>query len=427
MTFSNKYRRVPCEEVKVDRENRHRRKLDVADLLPSIQARGVMNPIIIDKEFNLIAGERRLTASRQLKLPDIPARFIEDISPVERQIIELEENLKRSDLTWDEQAKAITRIHSLYFEIDPSWNQDKTAQALGLTKGWISTYLNVGKAISEGNKKIEKATTVRQAYNVLSREASRKEADFLADLTEGIMPEREPSELPPESIICGDFLEWAEGYSGPKFNFLHCDFPFGVNMQDSDQGRTDTWGGYEDTPEVYWTLLSGLSQFQDNFLSSTCHLMFWFSMTFYRETLDFFSQQMPEWDIDPFPLVWLKSDNRGILPDPKRGPRRIYETAFFGARGDRLIARAVSNAYAAPSGTKSHQSEKPEPMLKHFFQMFVDEQSKVIDPTCGSGSSLRAAESLHAQVVFGLEKNPEFAESAQSELRKFRSLRSLSR
>lgn len=194
-------------------------------------------------------------------------------------------------------------------------------------------------------------------------------------------------------------------------------------MQDSDQGNSELYGAYEDTPESYWALLECLARNQDQLLSDSSHMMFWFSMKFYTETKEFFRQRMPDWTVDGFPLLWLKTDNKGILPDAKRGPRRIYETCFFGSRGDRLIVRAVSNAYGAPTGTKAHQSEKPEPVLRHFMQMFVDEHTRMLDPTCGSGSSLRAAESLKASSVFGLELNPEFAEGAKSALKTFRTLR----
>jgi DNA modification methylase len=68
-------------------------------------------------------------------------------------------------------------------------------------------------------------------------------------------------------------------------------------------------------------------------------------------------------------------------------------------------------------------SVKPEPMLRHFFEMFVDESTIFLDPTCGSGSSLRAAEGLGASHVLGLERNSEFHESASRALRSARLMR----
>jgi len=141
--------------------------------------------------------------------------------------------------------------------------------------------------------------------------------------------------------------------------------------------------------------------------------------------MEFFRERAPSLTFIPVPLTWMKTDNKGILPDPKRGPRQITETALMASRGDRHIIRAVSNAYGAPTTKENHQSEKPEPMLRHFFQMFVDENTRMFDPTCGSGSALRAAESLGAKQVLGLEINPDYAEAARIALRKSRNLRAL--
>ena len=119
----------------------------------------------------------------------------------------------------------------------------------------------------------------------------------------------------------------------------------------------------------------------------------------------------------------MKSDNIGILPDPERGPRRIYETCFFGSRGDRRIVRPTSNAVSAASDRMEHMSAKPEIMLASFYRMFVDSNTIMLDPTCGSGSALRAAEGLFASHTVGLERNPEFAARANAALRKSRQVR----
>jgi DNA modification methylase len=44
--------------------------------------------------------------------------------------------------------------------------------------------------------------------------------------------------------------------------------------------------------------------------------------------------------------------------------------------------------------------------------MFTDENTVMLDPTCGSGSALRAAESLGAAYILGVEINGDFTERA---------------
>ena len=78
-----------------------------------------------------------------------------------------------------------------------------------------------------------------------------------------------------------------------------------------------------------------------------------------------------------------------------------------------MTAASVDNAYVGGiDRSEDHPSAKPEVMLRHFFQMFVDKNSKVLDPTCGSGTALRAAKSLDAADVLGIEKDKDFAERA---------------
>ena len=150
--------------------------------------------------------------------------------------------------------------------------------------------------------------------------------------------------------------------------------------------------------------------------------MLWFSMDFYSQIHDFFAEKAPEFSINPFPLIWHKSDSSSIVPDRRRGPRRSYETALLLSRGDRFVIKPVPNLYACPTDKKLHPSAKPQSMLAHFFQLFVDEHSIVLDPTCGGGSSIRAAEAMGAKLVMGIERDPIFAQRAKDALNQSRIL-----
>ncbi len=51
-------------------------------------------------------------------------------------------------------------------------------------------------------------------------------------------------------------------------------------------------------------------------------------------------------------------------------------------------------------------------MLQHFFRMFVDESTVMLDPTMGSGNSILAAEEASAKHVLGLEALQEIYDNA---------------
>ena len=56
-------------------------------------------------------------------------------------------------------------------------------------------------------------------------------------------------------------------------------------------------------------------------------------------------------------------------------------------------------------------------------EMLVDDTTLMLDPTCGSASSLRAAESLGAKQVLGLEIDQQYIEPARLALKHARQKR----
>lgn len=78
---------------------------DIAELAASIAKHGLIQPIVIDAKDNLVAGERRLRACRELEWTEVSVRRLGDLTPIELREIELEENLRRKDLTAAEKSK----------------------------------------------------------------------------------------------------------------------------------------------------------------------------------------------------------------------------------------------------------------------------------------------------------------------------------
>jgi ParB-like chromosome segregation protein Spo0J len=413
---SGTFRMVPIESIRVNRDQRQRKELAQIDVLAdSIHRLGVINPLTITRSNDLVAGERRLAALRMLGRDQVPVQYIdEQVDEFTTRAIELEENIKRLDLTWQEQCRAVIEYHSIRLAQEPQWSKEDTGKFLGLTYKTVLAYLQINKEAEE-SPQIMEAPLLSTAQGMVAR-ASERRADKEREQLRGFkIIENDAKEK--GSIVAADFTEWVKTYEGPRFNFLHCDFPYGIGTDKRQQGNAvAVLGGYNDTPDAYFRLLGTLCDNITRICTDSAHIMFWFSMRYYHDTLEFFSAHS-DFSIDPFPLVWLKSDGVGLLPDPQRGPRRIYETCLFGSRGDRKIVSSVANAFASPTDIKDHVSTKPEPVLHHFFRMFVDENSVVLDPTCGSGSALRAAKSLGAGHILGIEINAEFADQANRRMR----------
>lgn len=411
------FQTFPLDKIIINRETRQRREVgSVADLVASIPEAGLINPPVIKRDGTLVAGERRVTACRELGWTSIPVQFVDELSEDELHLIELEENTKRQDLSWQDMVLATEEYDRLRKARDPNWKIENTSEALGISATRVYKHISVAKELRGGNEKLAKLDRLSTAINVIAREAERKRASIaksisLDEPTPPAVAEASEGEKP-APLLHADFSEWWALYEGEPFNMIHCDFPYGVGMDKSDYGAGDEFGTYEDDPDVYWNLLREFAKSMDTLVAESAHLIFWFSMDFYYETKT--QLEAMGWRVQAHPLVWYKSDNIGIMPDPARQPRRIYETAFLASRGDRLLVQPVSNVFAAPGRGKAiHMNEKPVAMLRHFMRMTVDKYSVVLDPTCGSGNALKAAEALEAASVLGLEKNEEFFNRAK--------------
>lgn len=436
---------IPLSKLFCNRPERQRKALDptgIASLATSISQLGILNPLIVlphlDGRFEIKAGERRFEAAKLASLDSVPCRFLEELPQSTIWLLELEENLRRENLSWQDEAAAIVRYHNICKESDPAWTQAKTAEAISLTPDRVNRSFTIVSMLSD--PVVRESGSFNSAYNTCQRKLSRAveaeldqidsseeeevEVEPLAQLQSDPSLPPEPPRIilsPSDSILCADFHEWAKTYSGPRFNFLHCDFPYGIGW-DKAKKQSSTFvaheGAYEDSPDTFWNLVETLLSNKDRLIAQSAHIMFWFSMKYYDAIKTRF--ESAGFYVDPFPLIWHRSDNSGILPDPTRGPRRVYETALLMSLGDRKIVRSTSNLFAFPNEKETHQSEKPQPVLERFFSMFIDDSTSLLDPTCGSGTALRAAEKLGARHVLGLEVDPEHVKNAEAALRRSR-------
>lgn len=400
---------VSPDSIFVVREGRQRRELkDIEALAKSIAENGLIHPPVIKRDGELVVGERRWTAIKSLGWTSMPIQWIDELSELELHAIEFEENVGRVDITWQERVDAVEKYHALRVAQDPSWKVEQTAERLGVTPQNVHQNLSIAKAMKV-DERIAAAPKLSTAKSMTVRKNSRA-AGAAATAIRATIDERAGTETAKRiaPIVNEDFHDFVAAYTGSPYTLIHCDFPYGVDMHETDQGGArHEFGSYHDSIDVYWSLLDTLASAMSNVVAPKAHLIFWFSMKYYTETKA--RLEAMGWKVNPHPLIWVKSDNLGVIADAKRGPRNIYETAFLASRGDLFINTPVSNAFSHPGkGKEIHMNEKPVAMLKHFMRMVCDEYSRVLDPTCGSGNALKAASALGAPTVLGIEKDPEF-------------------
>lgn len=374
-----------------------------AQLRDSISRLGLIHPIVLDRELVLVAGFRRLSRCRELGWTNIPFQYFDELDPNTRKYIEFEENVRRQDLTWQEEHEVLVSFHELQKAEDPTWTGKKLSEAANIDPHEVSTHLLVEKF--KNDERVSSADSFNKAVREAKRLAERAKADAWTDV------HNRKSQSCTSGPIQADFHQWAPTYEGPKFNLIHCDFPYGINSQSS----TANPSGYDDRPRVYWDLIETLRTHIDRFCAPSAHMIFWCSANIKIAYDTYLSlTQLSDFQFDEVPLIWVKNDGKGIAPDPQRRFRRVYEIAYFGWRGNRRHTFLHDNVVCTQSSGE-HPHTKPENALRHFFSGLVDGSTRLLDPTCGSGSALCAAISCGANrdAVLGLEQNADYAADAR--------------
>jgi len=89
---------VKVSEVKIRTRLRGSNEENIEEIAESIKDIGLINPILIDSDGTLIAGFHRLQAYKLLRIAEIPA-FVSSQKDMKARLQEIDENLKRAELT----------------------------------------------------------------------------------------------------------------------------------------------------------------------------------------------------------------------------------------------------------------------------------------------------------------------------------------
>ena len=112
----------------------------ILKLADSIRQYGIIQPLLVRKsgeEYELVAGERRLRAAKELGLCSVPC-VLTDISEVKSAEISIIENLLREDLNIFEQAEAIESLIDTH-----GLTQEEIASKLSNSQSFIANKLRL--------------------------------------------------------------------------------------------------------------------------------------------------------------------------------------------------------------------------------------------------------------------------------------------
>lgn len=165
------------------------------DLAESIREHGVFQPIIVKKSikgYEIIAGERRVRASKMAGLTKIPA-IIRNLNDEQMMEIALLENLQRENLSAIEEAVAYkTMLEKL------SLTQDDLSKKVGKSRSHITNILGLLRLPEEVQKMVAKNEISMGHARVLSK---LEDNDKIISLARDIVSKKIPvRELEQESV-----------------------------------------------------------------------------------------------------------------------------------------------------------------------------------------------------------------------------------
>ncbi len=140
---TNQIHQIPVDTIDPNphQPRTHFDRTQLEDLIGSIQAHGVMQPIVVtpkgDGRYELIAGERRLRASKIAGLETIPA-IVRTATDQQKLELALIENIQRQNLDPIEEAHAYLRLQNEF-----NLTQDEVGLRVGKSRPQVANIIRL--------------------------------------------------------------------------------------------------------------------------------------------------------------------------------------------------------------------------------------------------------------------------------------------
>jgi site-specific DNA-methyltransferase (adenine-specific) len=418
---------INIDAVKIP-SNRQRSSHGIAahqDLVESIRNRGLLHAPVLrfdGSDYVLVAGERRLRAMRDLielgerfsyngeLVPSglIPHTDLGDLTPLEAEEAELEENVRRVDLTWQDKAAATARLADL---------RARQAEAAGRPAPSVAEIALEVRGRSDGDyhgntsreiilarhlddPEVAKATTLKDAYKILQRKDRAERNEILATAVGKSLTGNS------HDVRHGDCLELLRGVPGGSVDCILSDPPYGIEADEFGDS-----GGLADGAHFYKDDYASWQVLMDKFIPETyrvtkadAHLYLFCDIDRFHE-LRFFVERAG-WTPFRTPLIWSKPEQSARAPWPDAGPQRKYECILFAKKGAKKVQHLRSDILEFPKDDNlGHPAQKPVALYEELLYRSVMPGDRVLDPFAGTGPIIPAGHNLKC-FVMAFERNP---------------------
>jgi site-specific DNA-methyltransferase (adenine-specific) len=432
-------------------EGRQRQEFEpeaMQELFQSIEKNGLLQAPGLRNAYDqrvLVFGERRLRTVADLHALGIPVRFegnivppgmipctnLSELSPLQAEEIELDENLKRKDLTWQEHAAAVQRLHNLRTAqlttsreelsaetglpaVDTKWTVADTTRELypEQSKGRSNSELG---SLADGVRKeilvaqhldnpvIAKAKSTDEAFKLLKREEERKR-DLELAASVGASFNASIHEL--HNANCLHWMDLEENRG--RFDVILTDPPYGMGADSFGDGAGRLSGidhQYDDSYEAWQVLMRQWAPLSYAVAAAQAHAYVFCDIDRFHELKAL--MQSAGWYVFRTPFIVHKI-NSGRVPLPDRGPRRQYEILLYAIKGNKPVTHIYPDVLSSRADeSMSHGAQKPVAVYQDLLSRSVRAGDTVLDCFAGSGTIFPAAHTFKCKAV-GLELNPEY-------------------
>lgn len=351
-------------------------------LRSSIREFGFINPVIIDKDYGVIAGHGRIMAAKEEGIKEVPCVFADHLNEAQKKAYILADNRMALDAGWDEELLRV-EIESLE---DYGFNVELT----GFSPDELSSLFDLGVEAEEDDFDVEEE---------LKKPTFSKTGDIWT--------------LGSHKVICGDSTQWEtfeKLLNDTKVNLVCTDAPYFVDLKNkSGTIKNDNLND----EEAYEFLMKVFTNFKEAMAKDASIYEFYATMkarVFYDAFEDAgfkvgagliwkkprapFMRTDWKFNMEPIIFGWRKDGKHNWYGDQK-------QTAVFEFDG---IKDSEKEGYG-------HPSSKPVPLIAYLIKQSTQTNGLVLDGFLGSASTLIACEELN-RICYGVEIEPKFVDIA---------------
>ena len=337
-------------------------KEQILKLRSSLREFGFINPVIIDQEYNVIAGHGRLMAAKEEGIGEVPCVLVDYLTEAQKKAYILADNRFAQDAGWDEELLRleIESLQDMAFDVSLTGFEDQEIADLFADP----SDSDVKDDDYDLNAALEKASFVQRG-----------------DIWH----------VGRHYLMCGDATDAADVtflMNGKRANLIVTDPPYGVSFKSSD-GLTiqnDSIQGddfYQFLYKAFKNMADNLERggaayvfhadteglnFRKAFIDAGFHLAgvcIWVKNSLVLGRSDY------QWQHEPVLYGFLKNGKHPWYSDRK-------QTTIWN--------------YDKPKRNKNHPTSKPLDLLGYPIQNSSQENSIVLDTFGGSGSTMMACQ-----------------------------------